>query len=50
MKKRYTVFLCAAALLLAGCAKTPEADIVTRKNTEALTDKAAGGDENRKPL
>lgn len=50
MKKRYAVFLCAAVFLLAGCAKTPEGDIVTRKNTEALVDKAAGGDEKRIPL
>ncbi|HCT92716.1 MAG TPA: hypothetical protein DF613_15255 [Lachnospiraceae bacterium] len=56
MKKEYmaflciVAFLCIAALLLTGCARTPEADIVTRKNTEALTDKAAGGTENRKSL
>lgn len=50
MKKRGKVFLCIAAFLLAGCAKSPENDIVTRKNTEALVSKAAEADESRKTL
>ncbi|HCT91899.1 MAG TPA: hypothetical protein DF613_11065 [Lachnospiraceae bacterium] len=50
MKIQKTVCLCAAVFLLAGCAGSPEADIVTRKNTEALAGKAVQEDENRKPL
>lgn len=50
MRKRKTAFWCAAALLLAGCAKSPENDIVTQKNTEALVSKAEQEDENRKTL
>ncbi len=50
MRKRKTACICAAALLLAGCAKSPENDIVTQKNTEALVSKAEQEEENRKPL
>ncbi len=50
MKQRRTACLCAAALLLAGCAKSPENDIVTRKNTEALVSKATEEDKSRKTL
>ncbi|HCT91901.1 MAG TPA: hypothetical protein DF613_11075 [Lachnospiraceae bacterium] len=51
MKQRQkTACLCIAALLLAGCAKSPEKDIVTRKNTEALVSKATEADGSRKPL
>lgn len=50
MNKRKTACLCAAALLLAGCAKSPENDIVAKKNTEALVSKAQEEGERRKPL
>ena len=50
MRKRKTACICAAALLLAGCAKSPENDIVIQKNTEALVSKAEQEEENRKPL
>ena len=50
MKMRRTVCLCAAVFLLAGCARSPEEDIVAQKNTEALASKAVQVDENRKPL
>ena len=50
MRKYRAACLCAAALLLAGCAKSPENDIVTQKNTEALVSKAVQEEENRKPL
>ena len=49
MKMRRTVCLCAAVFLLAGCARSPEEDIVAQKNTEALASKAVQVDENRKP-
>ena len=39
-RSRKTACLCAVTLLLTGCAKSPENDIVTRKNTEALVSKA----------
>lgn len=50
LRRRSTACLCAAALLLAGCAKSPEKDIVTRKNTETLVSKATEEDESRKTL
>ena len=50
MNKAKMMLLCAAVLLLAGCTKTPEKDVVVQKNTEALVSKAAVEDENRKPL
>lgn len=50
MKKKKITVLCAAALLLAGCAKTPGKDVVVQKNTEALVSKATEEDANRKPL
>ena len=49
MNKAKMMLLCAAVLLLAGCTKTPEKDVVVQKNTEALVSKAAVEDENRKP-
>ncbi len=49
-RSRKTACLCAVTLLLTGCAKSPENDIVTRKNTEALVSKATETDETRKTL
>lgn len=49
-RRRKTACLCAAVILLAGCAKSPENDIVARKNTEALVSKATEADEDRKTL
>lgn len=49
-RRRKTACLCAAVILLAGCAKSPENDIVARKNTEALVSKATEAEEDRKTL